>query len=282
MSFRIIMALMSYCTYTPQSPLSNYVEFFWSCEGCNPPHDRERVVPTGTMQLIVNLHKDEFRVYDRQDHRKFQSFSGCLMSGAHSEFVVVDTDSQVSTVGVHFKPGGAYPFLGVSAGELGDLDVPLEALWGVKAIELREQLLETETPEARFRVLEQTLLAHLAIPFTQNPEVAFALREFQSMLRMRPVKEVSAQVGSSQRRFIQLFRTEVGMTPKLFCRIRRFQEVVRFIGSCKRIEWADIALRCGYFDQSHFIHDFGAFSGVTPTTYLAYRGEHLNHIPLVD
>ena len=125
---------------------------FWSYEGNDPPHSRERVVPTGTMQLIVNLREEELRLYDRQDHRRFQSLGVSLISGTHSRFVVIDTASRASTVGVHFKAGGAQPFLGVSAGELHDANVPLDALWGTKATELRDRLLEAQTPEVRFGV----------------------------------------------------------------------------------------------------------------------------------
>ena len=273
---------MIYRTYIPRAPLSDFVDLFWLYEGYDPPHVRERVVPTGTMQLIINLHEDEFRVYDQRDHRSFQSFGGCLISGVHSEHVVIDTASQASTIGVHFKAGGAYPFLGLPADELRDTDAPLETLWGAKAAELRERLLGAETPEVRFCILEQALLAQATRPLRRHPAVSLAMREFQSILRIRPVREVSEEIGLSQRRFIQLFREEVGVTPKIFHRIRRFQEVIRLVENEQRVEWANIALRCGYFDQAHFIHDFRTFSGVTPTIYLASRSGYRNHIPVVD
>ena len=273
---------MLYRTYIPQPPLSEFVELFWSHEGYDPPHARERVVPTGTMQLIFNLHDAGLRVYDPQDHRRSQSFGGSLVSGAHSQYVVINTAGQSSTVGVHFRPGGAYPFLGLPADELRDADAPLESLWGAKATELRERLLETKTPEGRFRILEAALLARVKYPLAHHPAVAFALEEFQNVPGTRAIREVSEQTGLSQRRFIGLFRREVGLTPKLFCRIRRFQEVVRLVGNQRDVEWTDVALGCGYFDQAHFVNDFRAFSGITPNAYLSYRSEHRNHIPLLD
>ncbi len=270
-------------TYIPRPPLSNFVDFFWFYEGHDPPHAKERVIPTGTMDLIVNLRDDTLTVYDRQEHHRFRSFGGSLISGVHSEFIVIDTASQASTMGVHFKPGGAYPFLGVPASELRDGHVSLDALWGARAAEeVRDRLLEAETPEAGFRVLERFLVARAARPLTHHPAVAFALKEFENVPRTRTVKSVSEQVGLSQRRFIQVFSEEVGLTPKLFCRIRRFQEVVRLIGGRQSVEWTDVALGCGYFDQTHFIRDFRALSGTTPTSFLAHRGEHPNHVPLRD
>lgn len=280
--FRLTLVPMLYRTYIPQPPLSEFVELFWSYEGYNPPHARERVVPTGTMQLIIGLHDDGLRVYDPRDYRQSQSFGGSLVSGAHSRYVVIDTAGQASTLGIHFRPGGAYPFLGLPADELRDVDAPLEALWGAKATELRQRLLETKTPDARFRILEAALLARVKYPLAHHPAVAFALEELQSVPCTRAIKEVSERTGLSQRRFIELFRREVGLTPKVFCRIRRFQEVVRLVGSQRDVEWAEVALGCGYFDQAHFVHDFRAFSGVTPTVYLSHRSEHRNHIPLLD
>ena len=100
------------------------------------------------------------------------------------------------------------------------------------------------------------------------------------MPHTRTILEVTDRVGLSPRWFIQVFREEVGLTPKLFCRVRRFQEVVRLIENREQVEWAEVALGAGYFDQAHFIRDFRAFSGLTPTAYLAQRGERLNHVPL--
>lgn len=102
-------APLTYRRHLLRSPISAFVEFFWACDGETVPLVKERVVPTGTMQVIINLGDDELRVYDRQDHRHSTGFGRSLVSGAHSRFVVIDTASQASTVGIHFKPGGAYP-----------------------------------------------------------------------------------------------------------------------------------------------------------------------------
>lgn len=273
---------MVYRAYIPRPPLSDFVDLFWFYEGYDPPHEKERCLPTGTIELVINLLEDELKVYDRHDTERFQRFRGSVICGAYSEFFVIDTASQGSTMGVHFKPGGAFPFFKLPACELRDEHVSLETLWGVRAGELRDRLLEAETPESRFRILEQALLAQAARPLARHPAVAFALREFQGVSHGRMVSDVTGQIGLSQRRFIQLFSEEVGLTPKLFCRVRRFQEVLHLIERGQRVEWAEVALACGYFDQAHFIHDFRAFSGLKPTVYLERQSEHLNHVPLDD
>jgi AraC-like DNA-binding protein len=274
---------MIFQTCIPRPPLSQFVAFFWLYEGDDPSHDKERRLPTGTAELVLNLRDDTLRVYDRKNTEQFESFSGSLISGAHSEFFVIDTANLASIMGVCFKSGGAFPFFKLPAGELHNRHVSLETLWGAEAGFLRERLLAATSAEIKFRLLEQVLLAQAVRPLTRHPAVALALKEFRSMGHLRLVGDLTAQIGLSPRRFIQVFREEVGLTPKLFWRIRRFQEVLHLIQKEGQVEWADVALTCGYFDQAHFIHDFRAFSGLNPLVYLTRRSEqHLNHVPLRD
>jgi AraC-like DNA-binding protein len=195
---------------------------------------------------------------------------------------VIDTAEQQWCVGVQFKAGGAFPFFGMPVAELRDTHVSLDTLWGSRAVELRDRLLAAPTPEATFRVLELALLERMARDPERHPAVRFALREFLDVPHTRTVAEVTGQLGLSPRRFIQVFAEQVGLTPKLFCRVRRFHEVMRRVHQGSRIDWTEVALSCGYFDQAHFIRDFRAFSGLNPTAYLAHRGEYLNHVPILD
>ena len=129
--------------------------------------------------------------------------------------------------------------------------------------------------------LERCLLEQLVRPLELHPAVVYALKEFQRSAHTGKVAAATDGIGLSSRRFIELFRRQVGLTPKVFCRVRRFQHVLRTIHREKDIEWAQIALECGYYDQPHFIHDFQSFSGLTPSAYLAAATRHLNHVLLI-
>ena len=111
-----------------------------------------------------------------------------------------------------------------------------------------------------------------------TPAVTGALKEFQKVPAAMTMNEVAEQSGLSQRRFIEVFRNAVGLTPKLFCRVRRFREALRQVDSGRPVIWSDVALSCGYYDQAHFIHDFRAFSGINPTSYLEQRGVWHSHV----
>jgi AraC-like DNA-binding protein len=278
---------MLFLRHVPGPPLSQFVDLLWLYEGYTQPHAKERILPTGEMQIVINLLEDHSSVYDRDDTDRCQTFRGSLLSGAHSQYQVIGTAQQASVIGVHFRPGGAFPFLRRPAGELRDTTVSLDALWGRTAIDLRDQLLEAATHQARFEILERALLAELARGFSrngldQNGPVGFALGRFMAVPHMTTMASVSEQIGLSPKRFIQVFRDETGFTPKVFCRIRRFHRALDRMEGRRSVEWANVALDCGYFDQAHFIHDFRAFSGINPSSYLACGTPHRNHVALVD
>ncbi len=273
---------MNYICRTPTRPLSDFVERFW-CLSDAPAHSKERIAPSGTSGLLINLHENELRIYDPAKPERCKRFSGAVVSGTHSGPFVIDPRELVSVIGVHFRPGGAFPFLGTPASELADAHVDLDALWGTSAIELRERLCVAKTPAERFYLLEKTLVAHLFRPLERHYAVRFALETFARTDSGLVIRDVARDAGLSQRRFIQLFAREVGMSPKLFCRVRRFRQALETVRQTAAPDWGRVAVDCGYYDQSHLIHDFRFFSNLSPTEYVRQRSECAmqNHATLV-
>ena len=240
----------------PEPPLSDHVAILWLYETPAPEHAQERLMPSGSMELVVDLREP-----------------ATYLAGAHSQPAFLDTNKIVHVIGAHFRPGGAYALMTMPADALHNEGASLDDVWSrAEASELRERLLAAVDPLDLF---EQALIARLRRP--RNPMVRFAIEEFR---RAKPVGDVGQQVGVSQRTFISTFAREVGLTPKLYCRVRRFQRVLRMVHRREDVDWSEVALACGYFDQPHLIRDFREFSGMSPSTYLDARTEHLNHVPV--
>jgi transcriptional regulator GlxA family with amidase domain len=117
-------------------------------------------------------------------------------------------------------------------------------------------------------------------PPERHGGVDYALRQFSGRSIAPAVAAVTERIGMSARCFIEAFRNEVGMTPKAYCRVRRFQQIIRQAWGQREVDWAAVAGSCGYYDQAHFIHDFKQFCGLTPSVYLARRGRHPSHVPV--
>jgi AraC-like DNA-binding protein len=249
------------------------VGFFWSCDRYVASHSSERVLPTGTADVI-------FRGDDCQHLR------GAL-TGPRSKYVTVSTERPFAAAGVHFKPGGAYPFFGAATSTLADAGTFLANLWGSAADHVSEHLASAATPEDRFRILEQMFVARLAGFVPQPPirwaldlfnrsrglltPIRWALDLFNRSRGLLTVEAVVHRVGMSRRRFTDEFRSEIGLSPKAFCRVRRFSAVLNRVASLKDADWADVAQAVGYWDQAHFNHEFREFCGLTPSEYLARR-----------
>jgi AraC-like DNA-binding protein len=253
----------------------------WYWEGAPQTHSKERLLPNGEAAIIFNLRNDPVRIYDAQELSRYSSYGHAVFSGARSSCFVIDTEQEERVIGVEFQPGGAFPFLRMPVSEAQELSVALEDIWPKRTSEIRERLLASPNVESMLKNLERCLLEQLVKPLELHPAVAYALSHFQGAPHAARVAAVSERIGLSSRRFIELFHRHVGLTPKVFCRVRRFQRVLQAVHGRREVDWAQIALECGYYDQPHFIHDFQAFSGLTPSGYLAAATPHRNHVPLI-
>jgi transcriptional regulator GlxA family with amidase domain len=129
--------------------------------------------------------------------------------------------------------------------------------------------------------LEKALVRRLRHPPRGHGAVSAALAVFEQAGAGVSVRGVAQWVGLSQRRFIQVFAAEVGLTPKLYCRVQRFQQARQLVRKATAPDWAGVAAASGYFDQSHLIRDFREFSGFSPMAYLRQASEQVlpNHVP---
>ena len=271
---------MLYDSRHPAPPLRSFVERLWSCSDA-PEHRKERILPSGTVELVINCRDDEIRIGDPADSERLRRFSGAVVSGTYGRFFEIDPLQHAAMIGVHFRPGGASGLLGMPAGELADAHVDLGALWGPAAAGLRERLCMAVTTADRFAVLEQALLSRLPGRRQGHWAVAAALQSFEQAPEGVRVGDVARRIGVSQRRLIQVFAAEVGLRPKLYCRVQRFGRVREMIGRAGRPDWAAVAAACGYFDQSHMIRDFQEFAGLSPVEYFRQSTTRVlpNHVP---
>lgn len=252
----------------------------WYWDGYLQPHAQERLLPDGCMTIALDLGDGRGTPVGNDGAFSCTAIPQ-VICGARSTFMVADTANMITTFGIQFKPGGAFPFLPMPASELNDQCVSLEDVFGDGVRSLRERLLECSTPQQKFAVAERWLFAQSARPLEKHPAVAYATGQFLDG-HISPLANVLDRIGYSQRHFNQLFAGEVGLTPKRFLRVRRFQRVITALSDRKAVDWADLALRCGYYDQSHFAHDFRSFCGLSPAAYLVHRTPHLNHVPVLD
>lgn len=183
-------------------------------------------------------------------------------------------------VGIRFRPGGAYPFFGFPISELSESVTELDLIWGSLVDEIRDQLQEIKEPEERLLRLESFLLSQARRSLEANRLIAFAVHQLQHSPQFLAIRDLAHTIGITQKHLISQFEKVVGLRPKSFARVCKFQKVVHLIEQQNPFEWVDVASECGYYDQAHFIHEFQTFSGLNPSSYLTQRGEYVNFIPI--
>jgi len=262
--------------HRPAAALAPFVAQLWHFDDAEGAlqHARERILPSGAMQLLINLDEDELRSY-HGPAQTVRRTRGTALCGPYTGHFVIDTAEQREIMGVTFHPGGAAPFFAVAADALRGIDVEVEQLWGRDGAVLRERLCEQRDPAARLRTLEAVLLARVVRPLAPDPALAVAVGALELGV---PVAAVAERLGFSARRLIATFGAQVGLSPKTFARVRRFQRVLTAVTREKPRPWAELALVCGYYDQAHLIHEFTAFSGLPPTAYAPRGPAGQNHV----
>jgi AraC-like DNA-binding protein len=257
--------------------LAPHVEHLWMARGYLPIRWRNMILPDGAMELIVNL-GDPQKLCAWNNLTKHTVFRNSWISGERTSPIVIDEIGYVHLMGVRLRAGGAWPILGIPLREFTDQVLELETIFGREIEDLRDQLSEAPDDDTRFDLLESWLVRRLRSRTPPTRSVSYALRSIEGGWDAVRIGRIAGAIGISHKHLLREFDRCVGLTPKLFARLCAFQRVIRSVGQKAEVDWAGTAVTCGYHDQAHLIHEFRAFSGLTPTNYLTKRGPFLNYL----
>lgn len=272
---------MLYLERSPDPALAPFIRTLWYACDPNAVHARQRVLPNGCAQIVISLARDHLTDANHPLD-PLQHSPPALFLGVYSVHQQIDAIDLAELIGISFHPGGTLPFLPHNTNLFTNRETSLDDLWGASLRSLRDRLREAPTPAQKFDLLEGFLLERLRRARIGNhaPVVRFSLAALHAAPGIATVAELSRTTGFSSRHMSQIFREQVGVPPKLYCRILRFQQAVQQLHTGVDVPWSELALTCGYYDQSHFANDFRAFSGISPTTYTAASRPWSNHITL--
>ncbi|MDW5442668.1 AraC family transcriptional regulator [Polaromonas sp. SM01] len=243
---------------------------------------REQMMPTGEMHLVFRLSGPSICIYNGPGDDAGSDMGHAVVNGPRARFYAKDVSAPSGAIGVQLLPGAAQALLGMPADELAGQHVRLEDIWSSGAGLMREQLLAAPSPDEKLRCLEMLLHRRLeATPTSATPPmVTLALQQFRTG---SSVEEAVTQSGYSHRQFIRLFSPSVGLPPKLYCRVQRFQKALELMRGdipARQPAFTEVALGAGYSDQPHFNREFLEFSGLTPEQYRAAQPVSPNHVPV--
>ncbi len=272
---------MQFEDYSPKPPLDSHIESIFYYKDFMPEHSIERLVPTGHIFLIFEFDGIPRTVFDNETQEPREVFTEVWISGMQTGCITISSHEHSEMLVVQFKPAGASPFFTFSINDLADRIIPAQKVLGNEILQLRADLLHIDFPQRKFVRIEEFLKNRYDGSNVSPKGLLAVLRRLQKE-PVANLSNIAAKYPNTQKHLIHQFKKFVGLTPKVYQRIVRFNGILQKIQNKEHITWAEIAYECGYADQSHFIKEFSHFSGFNPQEFIdhEYNKAEPNFFPL--
>jgi AraC-like DNA-binding protein len=252
--------VIRYREIQPSARLEPILYSFWILEHDGESAAPQRIVPDGHSELILNWE----RPFEALDDGQWRGQPQCFLAGQIEGPLLLRPRGPARMLGIGFHPHGAARVFAPPMHELSGQFTPVEDLSQALAHDLRRAL---EMPDT-LAAVESALLSAAERIRRADTLIQEAVRRVAVAKGATDLARLARDLGLSTRQFERRFHAAVGLPPKLFCRIERFNRVFRALGQGPG-SWVDRAIDCGYYDQAHLIRDCRSFSGTTPAVLLA-------------
>ena len=257
------LAYLGFQRIAPSCLLRPYVGEYWYFRGETPlsAYREEYMHPRGGYGIVFNFGD---RLYlDAQ-----AIVEPVFLHGANTISRKWGFFGAVEMIGIRFQEGGAYPFLSVPLVELQNEIALLEALNRPELLRLHAQLYEARTLAARINLIEEWLLSRLARGKERDALIPASLKRLREKAGNFLIPDLARELAISQRQLERLYHSQVGMSPKQYSRLLRVDAARLALKQVDDQSLAGLATELGFYDQAHFIREFSAVIGITPSIYL--------------
>lgn len=275
---------MIFQSHIPRFPLNHYIESMFYYEGVTPAHNLDRFLPDGNTELIISLKEIPQSIHHNETLNQIQICKRAWVSGVRTRPITIPSGKGSRMLVVAFRKGKAFPFYPLPMNEISDFVIEADLIFGQSILDLRDQLLASSSISNMFLLTETFLLARAGFNALHADSFSKCIDYAVNQIIQHPnqicLEKLTDEIGYSQKHFIHLFKSQVGLTPKQYMKISRFQKAILQIESSSIDDWSLLAHQNGFYDQSHFIHSFKDLSGFTPNEYLKKKTDALNYVPV--
>jgi AraC-like DNA-binding protein len=260
--------MLNYSTFSPSPLLAPYVKAYWFLEGVLPVEalQPERIFPDGCMELIIH-YGDAFKKLTGND---IEQQTAAFVYGQLQAYIELIPGAVTGVMGVQFFPNGLAHFTDLPVYELKQQAVELLHIFKHESAHLTDAIATAKTAVERAGIMERFLLTNLVHKKGNAVQVQAMIQDIYNAKGCIPVRYLMQQYHMSERQIERLFATQVGLSPKNFSSIIRFQQVFKLAPYADSL--TSLALDAGYFDQAHFAREFKAYTGYSPRQF--FKGQY--------
>ena len=266
---------MKYYTIPPSQKLAGFVKCFWVLEDKRTMHNPyiHRTLADGFAELIFH-YKGTFD--ELTSHGEIERSFTSGVHGQSQKYRRFLIKENFGIFGAYLYPFSIPQFFTLPATELSNQMPGLEILLGEEGKFLEERMMLAQDNLQRVKIISAFLENKLPKNYLNQPDVFSCINDIIQSKGVTDIKTLAGRHFLSLRQFERKFKHFSGFSPKLFSRITRFQSAIKKYDH-KKMPLTEIAYECGYYDQSHFIHDFKEFSGYHPMQYFSGRAEGVEY-----
>jgi AraC-like DNA-binding protein len=252
---------MKFQRIDPSSKASLAVECYWIVEDDDVTPVKQKIIPDGFTEMIFHF-GDHYRI---QLNNKWSKQGKSLLAAQIKGHFYLENSGRTEILGIKLKPSAITHLFGVPMKSTTDTVVELRKALGRKASPLEKALREADG--AHRAAIANDIFEKLCFNYPASHPVDQALQMIFARKGMIAVADICKELSVSERYVEKLFQNYVGLSPKFFARIIRFSHIFQLIKD-KDPDWAAVVFEAGYYDQSHFIRNFKAFTGEDPSEYI--------------
>ena len=253
--------------HKPAPGLEQFVRFYVQREAQIRGAAVVHPVPARAAPLIEFDFGDPINVLDYKQQAQRKSPTVVVVGSQTYRRVEMQLQGALESFVIMFQPDGLHRLFSIPMHELTDQDYEAHSVLGGFISKVRQRLGNSKSFAERVRLVDRLLLRRSLRSPSSDGISAAANATILAGGRL-DISALAERVGLSMRQFERRFIQQVGMRPKLFARIARFEAVLETKACSATKSWTDVAHEFGYYDQMHMVHDFGKFAGKTPTETL--------------
>ncbi len=251
---------MQFKRIVPKEKLNNLIECFWIAESEDSSPRIHKIIPDGFPEIIFHF-GDHYRI-------RMQNTWGLqpknLLAGQISGYFHLENTGRSNLLGIKFKPPALTHLFGLEMSALTDTVVTLNSKLP-QLDKCTDQLKIINSNEERIEFLQDELTKMSSLIASRTP-IDKAIEIIFNQCGNISVAAICEAAAVTERQLERLFKKYIGLSPKLYARIIRFSYIFQIVQE-RKMSWSELGLEAGFYDQSHFIKNFKAFTGEDPSQY---------------